>query len=51
MWNYNERPHVFVIGVQKQEEKDDRAEKVTHRNNESKLPKFIKRHKLPDSKS
>lgn len=50
MWNYNERPNILVIGVQ-DKEKDDRAEKATHRNNEKKLPKFVKRHKLPDLRS
>ena len=28
MWNYNERPNILVIGVQKQEEKEDRAKKL-----------------------
>lgn len=51
MWNYNERPNIFVIGVQEQEEEDGRAEKATHRNNEQKFPKFVKIHKPPDSRS
>lgn len=50
MWNYNERLNIFVIGVQEKEEKDGRAQIVTHRNNEKKLPQVVKRHKLPDSR-